>query len=885
MQAGCPHHKENRILKSVDLRNKYLEFFKKYEHTIIKSAPLVPINDPSLLLINAGMAPLKPYFLDTKSAPSPRMASVQKCLRTKDIDDVGTTPRHLTFFEMLGNFSFGDYFKEEIIPWSWEFLIGWLELPEDKLFVSVFEEDDEAYDIWHKKVGLPESKIFKLGEADNFWYMADTGPCGPDSEIFYDLGEKVGCGRPTCQPGCDCARYTEIWNLVFTQFDRQEDGELKPLPNRNVDTGMGLERTIAAIEGKVSVFEIDAFQPLISYIRKKAGQKGKRDTSGVIEFNPFFLMADHLRGSAFLIADDVYPGNEGRGYILRRIMRRAFLHAQRQGLKEGELIAGLHFIYESLGDAYPEIIEKSKLIEKILSREEEGFLSTLSRGEALLDKKIAKLEKTGNNVLAGETAFELYDTYGFPIDLTRDILREKGYKVDEDSFNAELEKQRLRSRADTATKLNSASGGPEVVISVEKPTEFVGFETTSAKAEIRRVTTLDKLAIVLDKTPFYAESGGQVGDEGIIKSDSFEFNVTKTIKDQRDVYYHIGEFIKGNPEVIQEETEIIAQVTESRRRGIMRSHTATHLMHSALRQVLGTHVKQAGSLVEDDRLRFDFSHYESVSFDNILKITKLVNKWILQGFDISTHIQRYSEAVKSGAMAIFGEKYGDEVRVVSMGDVSSELCGGTHLDNTSKIGSFVIIKEESIASGTRRIEALTGLKAIEYFLDGGKVLKELSSRFAVGYDLIESNVEKLFAERKSLEKELDKIRANMAKSQVAGLIEQAEKVGNVSLIIHTVDNLNNDALMSMAEGFKGKVDSYAALLIGKMPDKLGVVIAVSNDMMKKGLKAGDLIREICGVLGGGGGGRPNIAQGGGKDAAKIDDAINKFKSIINEKLN
>ncbi|MCD6216593.1 alanine--tRNA ligase [bacterium] len=872
-------------MKSVDLRNKYLEFFKKYEHTIIKSAPLVPINDPSLLLINAGMAPLKPYFLDTKSAPSPRMASVQKCLRTKDIDDVGTTPRHLTFFEMLGNFSFGDYFKEEIIPWSWEFLIGWLELPEDKLFVSVFEEDDEAYDIWHKKVGLPESKIFKLGEADNFWYMADTGPCGPDSEIFYDLGEKVGCGRPTCQPGCDCARYTEIWNLVFTQFDRQEDGELKPLPNRNVDTGMGLERTIAAIEGKVSVFEIDAFQPLISYIRKKAGQKGKRDTSGVIEFNPFFLMADHLRGSAFLIADDVYPGNEGRGYILRRIMRRAFLHAQRQGLKEGELIAGLHFIYESLGDAYPEIIEKSKLIEKILSREEEGFLSTLSRGEALLDKKIAKLEKTGNNVLAGETAFELYDTYGFPIDLTRDILREKGYKVDEDSFNAELEKQRLRSRADTATKLNSASGGPEVVISVEKPTEFVGFETTSAKAEIRRVTTLDKLAIVLDKTPFYAESGGQVGDEGIIKSDSFEFNVTKTIKDQRDVYYHIGEFTKGNPEVIQEETEIIAQVTESRRRGIMRSHTATHLMHSALRQVLGTHVKQAGSLVEDDRLRFDFSHYESVSFDNILKITKLVNKWILQGFDISTHIQRYSEAVKSGAMAIFGEKYGDEVRVVSMGDVSSELCGGTHLDNTSKIGSFVIIKEESIASGTRRIEALTGLKAIEYFLDGGKVLKELSSRFAVGYDLIESNVEKLFAERKSLEKELDKIRANMAKSQVAGLIEQAEKVGNVSLIIHTVDNLNNDALMSMAEGFKGKVDSYAALLIGKMPDKLGVVIAVSNDMMKKGLKAGDLIREICGVLGGGGGGRPNIAQGGGKDAAKIDDAINKFKSIINEKLN
>ena len=852
---------------------------------IIESAPLVPINDPTLLLINAGMAPLKPYFLDPKSAPSPRMASVQKCLRTKDIDEVGTTPRHLTFFEMLGNFSFGDYFKEEIIPWSWEFLIGWLELPEDKLFVSVFEKDDEAYDIWHKKVGLPESKIFRLGEADNFWYMADTGPCGPDSEIFYDLGEKVGCGRPTCQPGCDCSRYTEIWNLVFTQFDRQEDGELKSLPSKNVDTGMGLERTIAAIEGKVSVFEIDVFQPLISYIREKAGQKGKRDTSGVIEFNPFFLMADHLRGSAFLIADDVYPGNEGRGYILRRIMRRAFLHAQRQGLKEGELIAGLHFIFESLGDAYPEIIEKSELIEKILSREEEGFLSTLSRGEALLDKEIAKLEKTGNNVLTGETAFELYDTYGFPIDLTRDILREKGYKVDEDAFNAELEKQRLRSRTDTATKLNAVSGGPEVVISVEKPTEFIGFESTSAKVQIRRVTTLDKLAIVLDKTPFYAESGGQVGDEGIIKSDSFEFKVTETRKDQRDVYYHLGEFIKGTPEAIQEETEVIAQVTESRRRGIVRAHTATHLMHAALRQVLGTHVKQAGSLVENDRLRFDFSHYESVSFDDLLKITKLVNKWILQGFDVSTHIQPYSEAVKSGAMAIFGEKYGDEVRVISMGDVSTELCGGTHLDNTSKIGSFVIIKEESIASGTRRIEALTGLKATKYFLDGEKVLKELSNRFAVGYDLIESNVEKLFTERKSLEKELDKIRANMAKSQVAGLIEQAEKIGETLLITHVTNDLNNDALVSAVGEFRKKAISYAALLIGKMPDQLVVVIGISDDLRKKKIEANAIMPEISGILGGGGGGRPDLAQGGGKDAAKIDDAINKFKSIINEKLN
>ncbi|MFH1514046.1 MAG: alanine--tRNA ligase, partial [bacterium] len=812
----------------------------------------------------------------------------------------GTTPRHLTFFEMLGNFSFGDYFKEEIIPWSWEFLMDWLHLPVEKLFVSVYEEDDEAYDIWHKKVGLPESKIFRLGVDDNFWFMADTGPCGPDSEIFYDLGEAVGCGRKTCQPGCDCSRYTEIWNLVFTQFDRQENGDLKPLPSKNVDTGMGLERTIAAIAGKVSVFETDLFQPLIAYIHKKSGFKGKTETSGVIEFNPYFLMADHLRASAFLIADDVYPGNEGRGYILRRIMRRAFLHAQRQGLHEGELIAGLKFIYESLGDAYPQIIEKKPLIEKILSREEEGFLSTLSKGEARLDKEISKLEKARNKILSGEVAFELYDTYGFPLDLTKDILREKGFGVDENRFNKELEKQRERSRTDTASKLGTKGKSNTGAQHGLRETNFIGYDELKSTViiidiwpthpeHIRTWQHSEPYAIILNKTPFYAEGGGQIGDKGIIEAPNFKFEVTNTLREGDGVYSHLGNFVEGNLDetlkfVFSGTAKGEAIVTESRRRAIMRAHTATHLMHSALRNVLGDHVKQAGSQVEEDRLRFDFSHFEAVSFKQILKVTRQVNSWVIDGFDVQANILPHDEAVNSGAMAIFGEKYGDEVRVISMGDISKELCGGTHLKNTSQIGNFVIVKEESIASGTRRIEALTGLKATEHFLEGEKVLKELANRFAVAYDKIEPTVEKIFTERKALEKELEKVRGQMAVSQVSGLIDSAEKIGDTLVITCVTEGFNNDALMSMGESLKGKVESYAALLIAKQSEKIGVVVALSDDLIKKGIKAGDMIREVCGVLGGGGGGRPNIAQGGGKDASKIDEAIEKFKSILREKI-
>jgi alanyl-tRNA synthetase len=868
-------------LKSSELRQKYLDFFSQKEHLVVKSAPLVPVNDPTLLLINAGMAPLKPYFLDPTKAPNRRMASVQKCLRTKDIDEVGTTPRHLTFFEMLGNFSFGNYFKEEVIPWAWEFVIDWLNLPYEKLSVSVFEKDDEAYGIWHKKVGLPGEKIFKLGEKDNFWFMADTGPCGPDSEIFYDLGEKVGCGRPSCQPGCDCSRFTEIWNLVFTQFDRQENGDLKPLPSKNVDTGMGLERTVAAISGMVSVFETDLFQPLISYIHEKAGFKGKTKTSGVIEFNPFFLMADHIRGSAFLIADDVYPGNEGRGYILRRIMRRAFLHANKQGLKQGDLIGGLKFVFETLGDAYPEIIEKKDLIGKILSREEDGFLSTLSRGEALLDRKIEKLEKSRKTRLDGESAFELYDTYGFPLDLTKDILREKGFTVDEDGYNRELDKQKERSRADTVAKLDAATQDHEMIAIAEKPTEFTGYDEMLTHAEFRRIAKFNnKFAIILNKTPFYAESGGQTGDTGTIKGESFEFKVTNTQKDDKNVFLHIGDFVNGKPDDISKNAEITAIVEESSRRGIMRAHSATHLMHAALRQILGTHVKQAGSLVEDDRFRFDFSHFEPVSFDDLMKVTELVNRWIVQSQRVETKIMSYDEAVKTGAMAIFGEKYGDTVRVISMGDISMELCGGTHLDETSHIGSFIIIKEESIASGTRRIEALTGIKATQYLLDNEKVMKDLSIRFAVGYDKIETAVEKLFEDKKSLEKEIEKARIEIAKSQAASLIESAEKIGDINVISSVIDGANTEILVNMVESFKGRIDTYAALLIGKQSDKLAVVIGLSNDLVKKGLKAGDMIREICGILGGGGGGRPNLAQGGGKDASKINDAISKFKELV-----
>lgn len=882
-------------MNSAELRQKYLDFFREKDHLVVPSFPLIPINDPSLLLINAGMAPLKPYFLDPKKAPKTRMASCQKCLRTKDIDEVGTTPRHLTLFEMLGNFSFGDYFKEEIIPWAWEFLIEWLHLPEERLFVSVFEKDDEAYNIWHKKVGLPKEKIFKLGEKDNFWFMADTGPCGPDSEIFYDLGEKIGCGRPTCQPGCDCSRYTEIWNLVFTQFDRQENGELKPLPKKNVDTGMGLERTVAALEGKVSVFEIDLFQPLIAYIHDKAQFKGRTETSGIIEFNPYFLMADHLRSSAFLISDDVYPGNEGRGYILRRIMRRAFLHAQKQGLKEGELIEGLKFVYDSLGDAYPQLTEKQDLIEKILSREEEGFLSTLSRGEALLDREIEKLQKKSQTVLSGKIAFELYDTYGFPLDLTRDILREKGFSVDEDAFNIELDKQRTRSRADTALKIGTSNAQSNKAQFGHPRTIFEGYDNSSIDAKLFDIWPWDPRhkenwsfdepnAIILDSTPFYAEAGGQIGDTGFIEWDEFQFEVKKTIRDELGVILHLGKFISSVPTGWQTGAIVKATVTDSRRRAIMRAHTATHLMHAALRQVLGDHVKQAGSMVEDDRLRFDFSHYEAVLYDDLLEVTGIVNNWIIQSHNVDKEVMPYDKAIKTGAMALFGEKYEADVRVISIGDVSMELCGGTHLDNSSKIGSFVILREESIASGTRRIEALTGERAIHHFLEGEKVLKDLSSKFAVGSDLIESTVDRIFEEKKSLEKELSKVRAEIAKSMAPDIIAKAEKIGDTALMIHRSENMSADALMAMAETIRVKAGSHAALLIGTMPDKIGVVISVSDDLIKKGIKAGDLVREICKTLDGGGGGRPNLAQGGGKDASKIGDAQQQFSQIVKEKL-
>jgi len=887
-------------VKSSELRTAFLEFFREKEHLIIPSASLVPVNDPTLLLINAGMAPLKPYFLDPGKAPSSRMASVQKCLRTKDIDEVGTTPRHLTFFEMLGNFSFGDYFKEEIIPWAWEFVTKDLKLPIERLSVSVFEKDDEAYNIWHKKVELPESKIFRLGENDNFWYMADTGPCGPDSEIFYDIGEEVGCGRPSCQPGCDCSRFTEIWNLVFTQFNRQQNGELAPLPKKNVDTGMGLERTVAAINNKISVFEIDLFQPLIAYIHEKSGFKGETETKGKIKFNPYFLMSDHLRGAAFLIADGVYPGNEGRGYILRRIMRRAFLHAQRNNLKQGDLINGLKFVYETLGDAYPEIINKSNLVEKILEREEDGFLSTLSHGESLLEKEIEKLERDGRKTLDGEIAFVLYDTYGFPLELTKDILREKGFTVDEEGFNRELEKQRERSRADIFSKFSNQNKDSAAQYGLP-PTRFIGYEYTNTRVkiagiypneswpqeEIEKWPYGEKKAIVLLKTPFYAEAGGQVGDKGIIKGEDFEFEVQDVKKDDYDVFLHLGVFKKGSMdsiyEIMENNTEVNAEVTDSFRRGIMRAHSATHLLHAALRETLGDHVKQAGSLVEDDRFRFDFSHFEPVNFDNLQKITARVNEWITQGLDVKVETMNYSDAVKAGAMAIFGEKYGETVRVVKMGDISMELCGGTHLDDTSRIGSFIITREESIASGTRRIEALTGLKATEHILGNEKILKGLSMRLAVGNEKLEATVDRIFDERKSLEKELEKFRVDIARSQASSLIEQAEKIGGISIITHKANGFDNNGLVNMVDGFKGKIDSYAALLIGQNPDKLAVVIAFSDDLVKRGLKAGEIIREICGILGGSGGGRSNIAQGGGKDASRINEAIEKFKYMIKEK--
>jgi len=864
------------------LRQLFLDFFRSKEHHIEPSASLVPpADDKSLLLINAGMAPLKPYFLGLSKPPSTRIASVQRCLRTNDIDEVGRTPRHLTLFEMLGNFSFGDYFKREIILWSWEFVREWLEIPEDKLCVSVFENDDEAFGIWEKEVGVKPDRIYRLGEDDNFWYMADTGPCGPDSEIFYDIGEELG---PDETPATGGDRWVEIWNLVFTQFDRQEDGTLKSLPKKNVDTGMGLERTAMALQGKSSVFEADCFKPIFEVYRGDTPPE-ILDTKSYIKagVNSLYVVADHVRAVAMLIADGVYPGNEGRGYVLRRILRRALVHLRRLGQPGGGILKAFPVILDQLGETYPNLIERREHIEKLVNVEEENFLRTLEAGITRLESAI---DANNAETLSGEIAFEMFDTYGVPLDVTIEMAQARGMEVDVKGYENALENARQRSRVVTEDLLGADQESKYAVKTTDK-TEFIGYEVLAETAVVAEYNREHDF-LVLDRTPFYGEKGGQVGDHGMLKFDGGEIAIADT--------QHVGEVTvhkidrercTGDLTMLKPGDRVTAMVDCDRRRGIRRAHTATHLLHAALRSVLGDHVQQAGSVVEPDRLRFDFSHFQPLTREEIRKVEDWSNQRVFDEHDVHTSEVPYEEAIKAGAMALFGEKYEENVRMVWVGGAdtgpepgdaeTTELCGGTHVSNTGVIGLIRIIHEESVASGVRRIEAITGKRSYEHAQEADGLLHDLSETLNFPIEHLDRGAVKISEQVRHLEKEKKDLEQRLASGATGVELEEIE-IGDLKAIVFPVQKLSPDAVSKILDkqASDGKVVAFA---VTDYDGKGSVLVRCSDDAVVSGIKAGDIVKTIAPAMDGRGGGKPTFARGG-VDASKYDDGRAAFLKAL-----
>ncbi|GAB4267831.1 MAG: alanine--tRNA ligase [Candidatus Rifleibacteriota bacterium] len=862
-------------MKTATIRQKFLDFFGKHDHKIEKSAPLIPQDDPTLLFISAGMAPFKPYFLGIKTDIS-RAASCQKCFRTTDIENVGYTARHHTFFEMLGNFSFGDYFKKEAIAMAWEFITREMNMPADQLYVSVHHSDDEAWEIWNKEIGISSDHIVRLGDKDNFWTIG-VGPSGPCSEIYIDQGEKIGCGNPNCAPGCDCARYLEFWNLVFTQYDRAEDGTLTPLERKNIDTGMGLERLASILQGKTDNFENDVFAGIVNKAEEITGHKFSAAGKTRVALK---VVSDHVRALSFAIADGALPGNEGRGYVLRKILRRA----SRFGFSYlGQDRPFLHKLVPTVAEImsdYPELKSNSDHVIRIVKNEEERFLQTLKTGSEMLNEYIEQLKSAKTDVLAGEKAFLLHDTYGFPLDLTREICMEQGLKVDEQGFNVELEKQRERGRANVVSAfVNFSAVNPGNY----PETLFTGYDRTEDVGKVLDVIEEgDHNLVITDKTPFYAESGGQVGDIGVITKDQAEFKVETTEKAE-GVFLHIGKwnsaqrFAKGD--------EVNLKVDLETRRSTMRNHTATHILHKALREILGDHVKQAGSYVGPDRLRFDFTHFESIEPEVLEKIEDRVNEQILKAHKVSKLQMSYDEAVNSGATALFGEKYGDTVRVITVGDYSKELCGGTHLDNSAEIGLFNITSESSISAGVRRIEAVSGNHSLEILHQLKKSERELLKLFDCDHKGLIYKAEKLIHENKELRKELDKLRKCQAMGKIDQIKAGARKIAAASVILSRTDDLNIDEMKELCDELVGTSQGQTVALLATGKEKAGFVIKISKDLVKQGLHAGKIIKEVASVAGGGGGGRPDMATAGGKDVEKIDAALEYAEKLIAQSLN
>ncbi len=877
-----------------ELRRMYLDFFESKGHLKMNSFSLVPHNDNSLLLINAGMAPLKPYFTGQEIPPRRRVTTCQKCIRTGDIENVGKTARHLTFFEMLGNFSFGDYFKHEAIAWSWEFLTKVLGLEEDRLYPSIYGEDDEAFDIWTKEVGVAPERITRFyrdpetGECDNFWEHG-AGPCGPCSEIYYDRGEKYGCGSPDCKVGCDCDRFMEVWNNVFTQFEGDGKGGYTELAQKNIDTGMGLERLAVVMQDVDSVFDIDTMKAIRDKVCEISGKTYQTDAMDDVSIR---LITDHIRSSTFMVSDGIMPSNEGRGYVLRRIIRRAARHGKMLGIQGNFLGKIAMVVINESKDGYPELEEKKDFILKVLTQEEEKFAKTIDQGLAILDEMEKKMQEKGQKVLSGDDAFKLYDTYGFPMDLTQEILEEKGFTIDEEGFQKAMDVQRETARKNRKT--TNYMGADATVYDEIDPaitSEFVGYDNLSVTSKVSVLTTETELVealsegevgtIIVEKTPFYATMGGQQGDKGVIRTANGEFKVEDTIKLLGGKVGHIGKMVSG---MIQNGEEVELVVDAALRAKTCKNHSATHLLQKALREVLGTHVEQAGSYQDADRTRFDFSHFQAMTPEEIAKVEQIVNEKIAEALPVVTEVMSVEDAKKTGAMALFGEKYGEKVRVVSMGDFSKEFCGGTHVKNTAEITTFKIISESGVAAGIRRIEAITGENVFAYYKNMEDELEKAAKAAKATPATLVEKIEHMMAEIKSLNSELESLKSKAAKEALGDVMDQVVDVKGVKLLATSVQGVDMNGLRDLGDQLKGKLGEGVVVLASESDGKVNLVAMATEEAMKNGAHAGNLIKAIAGKVGGGGGGRPNMAQAGGKNPAGIPDAIAEAKTALESQV-
>lgn len=855
-----------------EIRKTFINFYKSKEHYPEKSASLIPKNDKSLLLINSGMAPLKGYFSGAETPPAKRMTTCQKCIRTGDMENVGKTSRHGTFFEMLGSFSFGDYFKEQSLTWGWELMTEIFNLPKDKLWATIYENDDEAYEIW-KKIGMPEERIVRLGKEDNFWEIG-LGPCGPCSEIYYDRGEEFGCDNPNCKPGCECDRYVEFWNHVFTQFSKEEDGSYSNLEHPNIDTGMGLERLACIMQGVDSIFDIDTIKYILDGVVQKSGVSyadGKKKTDISIR-----IITDHLRSMVFMISDGINPSNEGRGYVLRRIIRRAARHGRVLGLKEPFLHELAGRVIEVSGEAYPELRTQADHIKKIIQVEEEKFSQTIDQGVTILNQYIDSLIASHDTILSGEKAFKLYDTYGFPIELTKEILEENNLSVNQEGFEANMTEQREKARA--GRHVGDEAGWDTNSDDIDLPaTEFTGYESTNSDAHvIKIVKSNDYLRIYVDKTPFYAEGGGQIGDRGIIKSASFEGEIIDT-KKHKGIYCHIVKPLSGS---LSEDDAVNLEVNEIKRNRIARNHTATHLLHKALKDTLGDHVNQAGSMVSDTLLRFDFSHYQALTDEEITKVESEVNLAIDKFLPVSAESMHMDDAIKSGAVALFDEKYGDEVRVVSCGDYSKELCGGTHVSNTGEIGVFKIISEAGVASGIRRIEAITGTNILTSFNELESTINGISSALKTIKKSALAKVINLVADNKMLAKEIAELKSKEINDNLDSILDNVYEKNGVKLISSVLEGANIADLRKLSDDIKSQIPDSIIILATIDGEKGNMIVSVSDKLLDKGYHAGKIIKEVLSICDGRGGGKADMAQGGIGSTDKLDSAFKLAKDLI-----